>query len=174
MYYTIILYRKYRNFVYLTNIFFLNGKIKLGDVMLSERLLDIRDEAELNQEDMAEILKVSQSNYSRWENGKELIPLSKLNILCNYFKVNMDYVIGISRNFKCEKKYTFNNEMIGKRLKEFRKENGITQVKLAEFLNTTQSTISAYESGKTTLLTAFALQIVDKYKISLDWFCGRK
>lgn len=35
--------------------------------MLSERLLDIRDEAELNQEDMAEILKVSQSNYSRWE-----------------------------------------------------------------------------------------------------------
>ena len=84
MYYTIILYRKYRNFVYLTNIFFLNGKIKLGDVMLSERLLDIRDEAELNQEDMAEILKVSQSNYSRWENGKELIPLSKLNILCNY------------------------------------------------------------------------------------------
>ena len=63
MYYTIILYRKYRNFVYLTNIFFLNGKIKLGDVMLSERLLDIRDEAELNQEDMAEILKVSQSNY---------------------------------------------------------------------------------------------------------------
>ena len=42
--------------------------------MLSERLLDIRDEAELNQEDMAEILKVSLSNYSRWENGNELIP----------------------------------------------------------------------------------------------------
>ena len=47
------------------------GKLYLGDSMLSERLLDIRDEAELNQEDMAEILKVSQSNYSRWENGKE-------------------------------------------------------------------------------------------------------
>ena len=57
----------------------------MGDVMLSERLLDIRDEAELNQEDMAEILKVSQSNYSRWENGKELIPLSKLNILCSKY-----------------------------------------------------------------------------------------
>lgn len=136
--------------------------------MLSEKLLYIKDEAELNQEDMAEILKVSQTNYSRRENGKELIPLSKLNILCNYFKVNMDYVIGISRNFKCKKKYTFNNKMIGKRLKEFRKENRITQVELADFLNITQSTISAYESGKTTLLTAFALQIVNKYKISLD------
>ena len=31
------------------------GKLYLGDSMLSERLLDIRDEAELNQEDMAEI-----------------------------------------------------------------------------------------------------------------------
>ena len=33
------------------------GKLYLGDSMLSERLLDIRDEAELNQEDMAEIFR---------------------------------------------------------------------------------------------------------------------
>ena len=55
----------------------------------------------------------------------------------------------------------------------FRKNNNITQVELANFLNTTHSTISAYESGKTTLLTAFALQIVYKYNISLDGLCGR-
>lgn len=142
--------------------------------MLNERLLDIRDDAELTQEDMAEILKVSQSNYSRWENGTELIPLSKLNLLCNHFKVNMDYVIGISRNSACGYKCIFNKEIIGKRLKEFRKNNKMTQKELAQILNTTQSTISAYESGKTTLLTAFALEIVKKYNISLDWLCGRK
>ena len=56
----------------------------------------------------------------------------------------------------------------------YRKLLNITQEELANILNTTHSTISAYESGKTTLLTAFALQIVDKYKISLDWLCGRK
>ena len=141
--------------------------------LLTERLLDIRNEAELKQKDMAKILNVSQSNYSRWENGKELIPLNKLNILCNYFKTNMDYVIGISRNNKCNKKYELSSITIGTRLKEFRKKNKITQVELAKFLNTTHSTISAYESGKTTLLTAFALQIVKKYQISLDWLCGR-
>ena len=141
--------------------------------LLTERLLDIRNEAELKQKDIAKILNVSQSNYSRWENGKELIPLNKLNILCNYFKTNMDYVIGISRNNKCNKKYELNSIIIGTRLKEFRKKNKITQVELAKFLNTTHSTISAYESGKTTLLTAFALQIVKKYQISLDWLCGR-
>ena len=111
--------------------------------LLTERLLDIRNEAELKQKDMAKILNVSQSNYSRWENGKELIPLNKLNILCNYFKTNMDYVIGISRNNKCNKKYELNSIIIGTRLKEFRKKNKITQVELAKFLNTTHSTISA-------------------------------
>lgn len=86
----------------------------------------------------------------------------------------MDYVIGITRTSKSTKKYKFSNEIIGQRLKEFRKSNEITQTELANILNTTQSTISAYESGKTTLLTAFALEIVNKCNISLDWLCGRK
>ena len=59
-------------------------------------------------------------------------------------------------------------------LKKVRKDNNITQEQLSSFLNTTQSTISAYESGKTDLLTAFAIQIVVKYNISLEWLCGRK
>lgn len=142
--------------------------------MIYERLLYIREEAELKQEDMAEILKVSQSNYSRWETGSELIPLNKLNSLCDYFKVSMDYSIGKTRKSNWNKKHNFNNIIIGKRLKEVRKKYKITQQELAEFLNTTQSTISAYENGKTTLLTAFAIQIVEKYDLSLDWLCGRK
>ncbi len=86
----------------------------------------------------------------------------------------MDYVIGLTRKPKFESKYEFKNEIIGKRLKQLRKEKNITQDELANFLNTTQSTISANESGKTTLLTAFAIQIVNKYKVSLDWLCGRE
>lgn len=142
--------------------------------MFYERLLDIRVEADLRQTDMAKILNVSQSNYSRWESGQELIPLPKLNLLCNHFNVSMDYVAGISRRSSHTKKCELNKKVIGKRLKEFRNKYHITQVQLAVYLNTTQSTISAYESGKTILLTAFALQIIDKYNISLDWLCGRK
>lgn len=43
----------------------------------------------------------------------------------------MDYVIRIMRNSKTNKKYEFNNEIIGQRLKEFRKANGILQVELS-------------------------------------------
>lgn len=59
----------------------------------------------------------------------------------------MDYITGITHISKISKKYELNNKIIGKRPKEFRKNNNMTQVQLANFLNTTQSTISAYESG---------------------------
>ncbi len=141
--------------------------------MITERLRDIREEKDLRQIDVAKILNVSQANYSRWENGIELIPLKKLTIFCNYFNVSMVYVIGITRNNTSTGIHELNSKTIGNNLKEFRKKHGITQAELANFLNTTHSTISAYESGKTTLLTAFAIQIVKKYHISLDWLCGR-
>ena len=141
--------------------------------MLPERLRDVRENNNLKQIEVAKILGVSQANYSRWENGTEFIPLKKLTILCNYFDISMDYVAGLTRNFKGNGIHELDNKIIGANLKAFRKNNNITQVELANFLNTTHSTISAYESGKTTLLTAFAIQIVNEYNISLDWLCGR-
>ncbi len=141
--------------------------------MITERIRDIREEKDLRQIDVARILNVSQANYSRWENGTELMPLKKLTIFCNYFNVSMDYVIGITRNNTSTGTHELNSKTIGNNLKSFRKKYGITQAELANFLNTTHSTISAYESGKTTLLTAFAIQIAKKYHISLDWLCGR-
>ena len=86
----------------------------------------------------------------------------------------MDYITGLSK----EKNYIIinkklNKELIGKRLKEFRENNNLTQEELAKQINTSHSTISAYESGKTMLLTAFAYDICKKYNISLDYLCGR-
>lgn len=141
--------------------------------MIPERLRDIRENNNLKQIEIANILGVSQANYSRWENGTELIPLRKLTILCNHFNVSMDYVVGLKRDSKGNGIHELDNNIIGTNLKEFRRNNKITQIELAKFLNTTHSTISAYESGKTTLLTAFAIQIVNEYNVSLDWLCGR-
>ena len=123
---------------------------------------------------MSEIMNVSKSNYARWETNESIIPLKHLNNLCNYFNVSMDYITGLSK----EKNYIIinkklNKELIGKRLKEFRENNNLTQEELAKQINTSHTTISAYESGKTMLLTAFAYDICKKYNISLDYLCGR-
>ena len=61
----------------------------------------------------------------------------------------------------------------GQRLKAILDENELSQSQVARFLNTSQSTISAYISGKTLILTAFALQLAQKYNFSIDWLIGR-
>ena len=146
----------------------------LGDKMIAERLKDIRIENDLTQTQIAKILNTTQNSYNRWENNVELISLKKLTRVCNYFNTSMDYLVGITRNNIGNGKHDFNYSIVGNNIKIFRKDNKLSQKDLATLLNTSQSTISAYEAGKTIILTAFALEIVKKYNISLDWLFGRK
>lgn len=143
--------------------------------ILFHKLRDIREENELTQNEMAQILQVSRPNYTRWETKAKIIPLRKLNEFCNYFKISMDYATGLSKE---KKAINFNkdldNKLIASKIRMIRKEKNVTQKELADALNTNQSVISAYEAGKTLILTAFAIQLCNKFKISLDWLCGRK
>lgn len=139
-----------------------------------QKLIEIREDLNLRQKDIADILGITQQSYSLWENGSKVIPLKHLNNLCNYYNLSMDYVIGLSSI----KYYNITNKeidkiLIGERLRKIRKDKNITQEELASILNTTHSTISAYESGKTTILTAFAYEICKRYNISMDYLCGR-
>ena len=139
------------------------------------RLADIREDMDMSQIEMAKNLKVNQATYSRWETGKEIIPLNKLNAYCNYTKHSMDYVCGLIKIERYPIKIcpSLNSKIIGNNLKKFRLTNSLFQAELANFLNTTQSTISAYESGKTLILTAFLYQIAKEYNLSMDALCER-
>ena len=50
--------------------------------MKIKRLREIREEQELTQEDVAEILNVKRSTYTGWEIGRDTIPLVRLNAIC--------------------------------------------------------------------------------------------
>ena len=112
---------------------------------------------------MAKILNVSRVAIFQWETGKEIIPLEKLNIYSNYFNVSLDYILQISnvKEYKIINK-SIDPKIVGKRLLYTRHKFDITH-----------STISAYESGKTLILTSFVYEIAIKYKLSLDWLCGK-
>ena len=143
--------------------------------LLFDNMKYIREEYELSQLELAKILEVSQSNYSRWESCSKIIPLNKLNDLCNYFNVNMDYVIGLTNKRKnMTNDNVLDKKAIGKNIRLFRIKYKLTQKDLANYLNTTQSVISSYERGNTLILTPFAAQICFNYKISLDALCNRK
>ncbi len=143
--------------------------------MNTNKLFELRDYNNLNQTEIASEIGVSQQLYSFWENGSKIIPLKHLNNICNYYKVSMDYALNINeyKDLNFIEVDSLDKVAIGKRIKEIREKNNITVRDLANELNTTSSTISAYETGKTLILTAFAYQICKKYNVSLDWLCGR-
>ena len=147
--------------------------MKQEDIL--NRLKDIRDNNDLKQKDIAKILNVSRPNYTRWETKEKIIPLERLNEFCNYFNINMDYVIGLTNNLvKINKTIILDKKAIGRNLKEFRCKNNITQEELALKLGTTHSVISAYENGHTLILTAFLINLCKVYNLSADTLCNRK
>ena len=59
------------------------------------------------------------------------------------------------------------------RLKELRKKKGISQLRLATELNTTQNTISRYETGEREPGIDELIKIADYFHVSVDYLIGR-
>lgn len=145
--------------------------------MNEKRLFDLREYKYLSQIKLADYLGITQQTYSLWEKGTKIIPLKHLNSLSNFYEISMDYIVGLTdekNNSGIIKLTELNKNEIGSRIKKIREDNNLTLRDLAKELNTTSSTISAYETGKTLILTAFAYQICIKYNVSLDWLCGKR
>ena len=123
---------------------------------------------------LAKILNISKSRFSLYINEKEIMPLTYLNTLCDYFEVSLDFIFNFTKtNLYKNSQKEINKLEVGKRLKEFRKENKLTQEKLASILNTVHPVISNYESGKFLIATPFLYTICKKYNISADYLLGK-
>ena len=65
-----------------------------------DRLKEIRQDRDLQQKDIAKILKTSQVQYSRYERGVRTIPIDKLALLARYYDVSLDYLLGLTNERK--------------------------------------------------------------------------
>ena len=132
-----------------------------------------REQNNLNQSNIANILGIDRTVYNKYENGYELIPIKHLISFCNYFNIRVDEIF----NFNIQEQLPINKEfdvkIVGKRLKEWRKKNKITQDKLAKMLNTNKSVICNYEKGRYLIATPFLYQICHQYGVSADYLLGR-
>lgn len=61
-----------------------------------DRLRGLREDRDLTQEDMAEILNISQSTYSDYELEKINIPIISLRKLSEYFQTSVDYMLELT------------------------------------------------------------------------------
>ncbi len=62
--------------------------------MYFQRLRDLREDRDLKQVDIAEILSIQQTVYSRYERGLLNIPVIHLIKLADFYNTSTDYILG--------------------------------------------------------------------------------
>lgn len=62
--------------------------------MYFPRLKDLRNDMDLRQVEVAELLHIRQTVYSRYERDDRTIPVEHLLILADFYKTSTDYILG--------------------------------------------------------------------------------
>ena len=63
-----------------------------------ERLRALREDRDLTQKQLAAVLGVAQTTYSQYELGKRPLPIEFLLVLCRFYSVSADYILGLTTN----------------------------------------------------------------------------
>lgn len=62
--------------------------------MYFQRLKDLREDRDLTQKEVAELLNTSQTVYSRYERGFQTMPVRHLIKLADFYQTSTDYILG--------------------------------------------------------------------------------
>ncbi|MDE5539304.1 MAG: helix-turn-helix domain-containing protein [Bacilli bacterium] len=143
-------------------------------MIYKEKIKQLREQNNLSQKYTAGLLNIERGLYSLYETEYKLFPIKHLVILCDYYNVSFDYIF----NFTNTKQYSDNIKNIdlvksGTRLKSWRRENKLTQDKLAQKLNVARTIISKYEKGEYIIATHTLFDICKKYQVSADYLLGK-
>lgn len=65
---------------------------------INERIKGLREDKDLNQSEVAEIIGTSQSYYAQYENGKRQIPIDRVVMLAKFYGVSIDYIAGLTKD----------------------------------------------------------------------------
>lgn len=143
--------------------------------MLIKNLRESREEYDLKQKDIAKVFNVHPSTVSGWETGKDSMPIKKLIIYANLYNYSLDYLFGIKWRNESYFPINIDKKIIGKNFRKLRINNNDTEESLALKLNTTQSTVSNWERGKTIISTTFIVGLTKIYSnFSIDKLFNRK
>ena len=62
------------------------------------RIKDLREDSDLTQKQIAEILNMHKTTYARYETGEREIPLNIAILIAKHYKVTLDYLAGLTNN----------------------------------------------------------------------------
>lgn len=61
--------------------------------MYLKRLRDLREDSDLRQRQLAELLNIKQQQYSLYETGKRDLPLQYALELSKFYNISIDYLV---------------------------------------------------------------------------------
>lgn len=70
-----------------------------------KRIRDLREDKDLSQKEIAKILNMSQTGYSKYEVGTNDIPTKILIQLAQFYNTSVDYILGLTDEIKPYKKW---------------------------------------------------------------------
>lgn len=93
-----------------------------------ERIRNLREDSDLTQKQVADILFMQLTQYRRYENGEREIPLELAIALSNFYNVPIDYIAGISNKItQSEEGITLNEKQL---LRNYRNLSETDKIKL--------------------------------------------
>ena len=60
-----------------------------------QRIRDLREDKDLKQEQIAQLLKTTKQQISKYETGKQMMGIDKYIKLAKYYNVSLDYLAGL-------------------------------------------------------------------------------
>ncbi len=142
--------------------------------MILNKVKEIRNELELSQEDIAKVLNVKRGTYASWECGSDVIPTRQIYKLAEYFKLSIDYLLEISnQGHMVYHGSDINLSDVGNNIYNLRKKNNLSQKDFAESIGINQSTLWAYEKGKTLITLSSLISLAKVYNITIDSILNR-
>ena len=63
-----------------------------------QKLKELREDRDLTQQDIAEMLYVKQSAISSYERGLRALSIDNLKALCRFYKVSSDYILDLPKD----------------------------------------------------------------------------
>ena len=60
-----------------------------------QRLRDLREDRDLRQETVADILGITRQQYQLYESGKRELPMHHFISLARYYNISLDYLAGL-------------------------------------------------------------------------------
>lgn len=62
-----------------------------------QRIRDMREDNDLSQEKVAEVLEITRQQYQLYESGKREMPMHLFITLAQHYNVSLDYLAGLKK-----------------------------------------------------------------------------